>query len=76
MKREFDEKMNKSAIYLLNVMPMMAVAMTITWLVYIQIQIEEYVPGIFILSLAISAGLINPLFLMLLDRVSDKIKGW
>jgi len=73
---EFDEKMNKSMIYLLNVVPMLFIAMGITWLIYMQVQIAIIIPGIFILALCVSAALINPLFLMAADRISDKIKSW
>jgi hypothetical protein len=73
---EFDEKMDKSAVHLLRVMPMLTIAIAITWAVDTQVQNPDFIPGVFILALAISAGLVNPLFLMTMDRLSDRIRTW
>ena len=73
---EFDEKMDKSVIHLLKVMPMLISTLFITWLVDSQVQNQYFLFGELVLSLAISACIVNPIFLMTLDKLTEKWKMW
>jgi len=73
---QFDEKMDKSATHLLRVMPTLIFTLFITWWVNLQVHNPDFLFGELVLSLAVSAYIVNPIFLMMLDKLTEKWKLW